>query len=106
MSVLPEDILYKIWKIYYNDNVCRHLEYKNTITGFGNVSPQLKKLLENDRGAYQEGYSGIEEMMEDHKLLEYQKDGMCINCRTNLNFPCNDCNNKYFDGLMKVKLTL
>jgi hypothetical protein len=101
---LPEEILTKIYMMYYKQNVIECIECKEKIIGFGETSKELKNLLENDVGAYQEGYSEIEEMMEDDKLLKYKNDGMCILCKEGRIFPCIDCNNKYFDGEMKIKL--
>lgn len=101
---LPEEILTKIYIMYCKKYVMKELKYNEKIVGFGNTSKQLKKLLENDVGTYQEGYSEIEEMMEDHKLLSYKKDGMCIECKEKGTFPCRECNNYFFNGQMNICL--
>lgn len=102
--MIPEDIMTKIYMMYYKQNVIECIECKETIIGFGEPSKELKTLLENEVGGYQEGYSEIEEMMEDDKLIQYKKDGMCILCREKGTFPCVECNHKYFNGAMKIKL--
>ena len=101
---LPEEILTKIYMMYYKQNILECIECKENIVGFGKTSKKLRSLLENEVGGYQEGYSEIDQMMEDDKLLQYKKDGMCILCKEERVFPCIECNNKYFNGEMKIKL--
>ena len=92
---LPIELELEVWKHYYK-NCVTEIEYQHKFR-WEDASTRLAQLV-SESGSYQEGYSELEEMMEDHNLIRFQTNDRCYGCRMVGYFPCPLCKQSYFDN--------
>ena len=86
-AVLPDDLLWVIWKTYNSSFVMKELISSQKFL-WENPSARLKA-LSKDKGCIQQGHSGLEDMIEDENMWVWKDctEGACQNCEHH-GFPC------------------
>jgi hypothetical protein len=118
LEVLPADIQWKIWRVFYSTFVMPELFASQKFI-WENPSERLKILCQ-DKGVIQNGirngvtfsYSGLDEMIEYENMWawNYCMQGHCTNCVVH-GFPCSNLvvfgfNNLNIDSLWKANFTI
>ena len=105
MDTLPNDVQWFIWKTYYSkcvlNSICSSVDFV-----WRNPSDRLIELCK-DIGTIQQGYTEIQEMIEDHNMCCWYDciHSKCQNCE-DYGFPCTNLamlgfNNNRLDCLWK-----
>ena len=104
MRDLPEGVEYYIWSLYFKE-VIFEIERKCICPAsiWMNASKKLKTIIEKENGAYQHSHSDLEDLIEDHKLLDIQIPHSCIGCAMVGYFPCPVCNQEFFSNQIECK---
>ena len=102
-AVLPEDLLWVIWKTYNSSFVMKELISSQKFL-WKNPSARLKA-LSKDKGCIQQGHSELEDMIEDENMWAWKDctEGACPNCE-HYGFPCSNLvwygfRNDFVEGL-------
>jgi hypothetical protein len=87
--VLPEDLLWVIWKTYSSSFVMKEIVSSQKFV-WENPSARLISLCK-DKGCIQQDHSGLEDMIEDENMwaLKDCQEIQCANCKTH-GFPCGN----------------
>ena len=95
MDQIPEDIEKDIWKIVYKSILNEMMDTYKPI--WQQNSNTLDKLT-MDKGCFQGIYqSGVDELVEDHYLLDKHRMN-CNYCKLINKFPCPTCKFSLFDN--------
>ena len=100
MEIFPIDIQYVVWKAAFSSQVIEKLNSFPVHLLWKYPSKKLK-LICNDKGCYQHGYTDIEDLIEDHHIMLLSS--LCLNCR-NDRFPCVYCSSTLFDSQIESNL--
>lgn len=106
MSVLPENVQYFIWTLYYKE-VVKELQNsdKGSVFTWINATPNLINKVKNEVGAYQHSFNDLTELIEDHKLLRFQHLN-CSSCKQEGYFPCLVCKSQFFDDQISCQFII
>ncbi len=87
LSNLPEDLQWVIWRKYFENHVISDL-YGSYQHRWEQPSPRLLELCK-DIGCVQQGYSELEDLIEDENMWCWQActESKCANC-VHWGFPC------------------
>ena len=99
---IPTELERFIWEIYYSENVLEELVRSYNFI-WENPSKELIIKTE-DTGCFQNKHSELEYMLEDHKFIKFK--GPCGFCKNEKHWPCNICNNYFFEGKFKKQFNL
>lgn len=99
---IPIELERLIWEKYFSEYVIDEF-YKKCINIWENPSKQLISKTE-DIGCFQNKYSELEYMLEDHKFIKFK--GPCDFCKSEKHWPCIFCNDYYFEGKFKKQFNL
>ena len=98
MEIFPTDIQYVVWKSAFSSQVIDELNNFPVHLLWKHPSKKLK-LICNDKGCYQHGYTDLVDLIEDHNISS----SFCINCRID-KFPCIHCCSLLFDYQIEFNL--
>jgi len=103
-TVLPDDILWLIWKTYNSTFVMKELISSQKFI-WATPSPRLIQLCTGDKGCIQHSHHELEDMMDDEnrRYLSFCVDIKCENCK-HYGFPCANLawygfRNDFLEGL-------
>jgi len=91
---LPIELQERVWREVYDGVVATIAEKKPRISWKDGKSQRLKRLLQNEVGAYQIGHADFDAGVEEY---------YCLLC-AHVNFPCNTCAVHRYAGKVEPKI--
>ena len=100
MEIFPIDVQYVIWRKAFSSQVIEEL-YRHPVHLLWKQPSKTLKQLCKDKGCYQNGYTDLTELIEDHNLIMITSH--CYNCEVH-KFPCVYCCSFLFDYQIEYNL--